>query len=158
MKIKNENEKVKSIGILLAKHPEDNILGTYLQIDKLDFSLESLKFVDRYLEKIKEKKKKLTEEETKKLILRCGTYLGEVIRKCSQKRFIWISYETAVKLQKDISKLERSLLTHILLYDLEGENFAFPLNKVYKFLEHGKSENLWSFAMVILEKSKEVKS
>ena len=39
----------------------------------------------------------MSEEEIKKIILRCGSYLGEVIRKTNPKRFIWVSYDTARK-------------------------------------------------------------
>ena len=151
IKVRSENRKVEEIGILLAKDFKNNPLGDFINSKKLDFSVDSLKEVDKYLEKIRKNKKKLSEEEIKKIILRCGTYAGEVIRKTSLEEFIWISYETACRIDRSIINLERSILTHLVLYDAEKGGVWFPLNKVYKFLESGNENNLWAFAVVCLE-------
>ena len=140
------------MSILLFVDADKNPLGKYLNFKKLNFSVNSLKEVDGYLEKIRKNKERLSEEKIKKIILRCGTYLGEVIRKVSIKEFDWISYDEAKKINKNLEyDVIKDITTHILIYDLEKEIFWFPLSKVYKFLEHGKGDNLWSFAMVCLE-------
>lgn len=147
MKIKNENEKGKCIGLLLKHDYKENILPKYLNHKKLDYSLESLKYIDDYLECIRKSKKKLSIEQKKILILRCGTYVGEVIRKHYQKKFIWISYEEACKISKDFSEIyEGDITVGLVLYNKKSERFWLPLNKVYKFLKYGKSNSLKFFA------------
>lgn len=148
MKINSENDKIKNIGLLIVHDHADNPLSKSINVNKLDFSLSSLKEIDKYLEKVR--KKRLDDEEIKKIILRCGAYLGEVIRKIAPRRFVWISYETAYKVDKSIAALGRDLLTHTVIYDRQEKRFWFPLNKVYKYLKCGKGDNLWSFAVVCL--------
>lgn len=152
MKIKNENRKVEDMGILLFTDAKNNVLGKYLNVKKLDFSIDSLEEVDNYIEKTRKNKKKLTEEEIKRIILRCGAYLGEAIRKNSGGDIIWISYEEGKKINDQLEKtVIRDITTHLILYDSEKKRIWFPLAKVYKFLEHGREDNTWAFAMVCLE-------
>jgi hypothetical protein len=95
----------------------------------------------------------LSELEIKKIILRCGTYLGEVIRKNTSTKINWITYEEAVKVISDIEKIvEKDITTHIVLYDIKGKRVWFPLGKVYKLLNFGKGENISSFAKTVLSK------
>ncbi|MBI3334389.1 hypothetical protein HYZ97_02795 [Candidatus Pacearchaeota archaeon] len=152
MKIKNENEKTAEIGMLLFSDAENNPLQRLLNIKKLNFSLESLREVDNYIEKLRKNKKELKERDIKRVILRCGTYLGEIIRR-SNHNFIWITYDAASKISKEIKAHQKNLLNHLILYDLQKERFWFPLNKVYKFLEYGRGDNLWSFATVALDRT-----
>ena len=148
--INNINKDVESIGILLKDHPEGNILGKLIDVDKLDFSTESLKAVDDYLNKVRTKLKKLTKTEIKTIILRCGTYLGEVMRKKEPHKFIWINYKTACKLAELTKELKKDIRTGIVLYNLKTKSVLYPLAKVWKFLEYGRGDNLWSFATVLL--------
>lgn len=146
--IKDENDEVESIALLLVDDNNNNVLKQYLEVEKIDYSVNSLKIVDNYLDKVR---KKLSEEEIKKVILRCGTYLGRVIRKVNPNRFIWISYDTAVKISGKGLPIPDDLTTAFILYDKANERFWFPLSKVYKFLYHGRADNLWSFAVICLK-------
>lgn len=150
--IKNENKEVAPISLLLVKNSEGNVLGQYLNTDTLNFSITSLRKVDQYLEKIRKNRKKLSGEEIKKVILRCGTYLGEVIVKTYPKRFTWISYKTTSKVYEgEHFPLEQDITTCFVLYDRLNDKFWFPLGKVYKFIYYGRAENLWSFATICLD-------
>lgn len=150
MKIKDENLKGKDMGLLLKYDSKNNVMADYLDSRRLNFSLNSLQLVDTYLEKVRKYRKKLTEKEIKIIILRCGTYLGEVIRK-KKKNVIWISYEEASQLLKDFTNVYQCDITSTLvLYDKQTESFWLPLGKVYKFLEYGKADNLSSFAKVMI--------
>lgn len=153
--IKNENNEVKLISLLLSQDMNNNVLKQYLNPKEIDFSLKSLKIVDSYLEKIRKEKNKLNEKEIKQVVLRCGTYLGEVIRNIKPKKFIWISYDVASRIYKGKIPLEQDITTNFILYDKRDEKFWFPLAKSYKFIEYGKSDSLWAFAKVCLEESKE---
>lgn len=151
MRLKNENEMLKSLAFLLISDPDGVPYGNNLEISKLDFSIDSLKIIDKFLLLVKKNKTKIGDKEIEKIILRVGAYLGEVIRKKNPKRFVWISYNEGSKLGDFLGKYEKSLLTGYLIYDLENKNFLFVLNKVYNFLSFGKSESIWSFAKLIWE-------
>jgi hypothetical protein len=151
MKIKDENKNMSDIGNLLITDKENNPLGKKLDTNKLNLSVNSLKEVDKYLEIVKKNKIKLTEEEIKKIILRTGAYLGEVIRKKDKIRFIWLSHDEASKLGEALSKYDKDILTVFVLYDSNKKYFWFPLAKSYKFIQYGKAESLWAFAKVCLE-------
>lgn len=147
MKIKNVNEKGKCIGLLLKHDYKDNIQPECLNHKKLDYSFESLKYIDDYLNRIRKNKKKLSKEQKKILILRCGTYVGEVVRKHYPKKFIWISFDEACKVSKDFSKVYGGDITSgLVIYNIKSGSFWLPLNKVYKFLKYGKSDSLKFFA------------
>lgn len=157
MKIKNENDNMENIGRLLINDKENIPLHEKLDITKLDLSITSLKEIDRYLEVINKNKRKLSNEEIKKIILRTGVYLGEVIRKSNKKIFIWLSYDEAFKLNKYLINYDKDILTGFVLYNLDTKEFWFPLAKAYKFIEYGKSDSLWAFAKVCLDKDKKLK-
>ena len=146
MKIKNENEKGKCIGLLLKQDYKENIQPKCLNHKKLDYSLESLKYIDAYLECVRKSKKKLNIEQKKILILRCGTYVGEVIRN-KKRNFIWVSYEEACRISKNFSEIyEGDITSGLVLYNKESGSLWLPLNKVYKFLKYGKGDSLKFFA------------
>ena len=149
MKSIDLNYEIHCIGILLKQNREGNILGKFIDSKNLDFSIESLKLVDKYLEKIR--KKSLSENDVKKIILRCGTYLGEVIRKRTPKIISWITFEKANEKNDLVHKLGKDLTTHILLINKNNNSLWFQLSKIYKFIEYGKQDNLTSFAKVMLD-------
>ena len=149
-KIKDKNKEVFSISLLLADDA-NNVLTKYLDKDKLDFTIGSLKVVDNYLDKVRKERKNLNEKDIQKIILRCGTYLGEVIRKSRPKQFVWLSYNSALEFPS-FKKFgfEKDITTYYVLFNKESKGFWFPLAKPYKFLENGRADNLWSFAKVCL--------
>ncbi|MGV8131809.1 MAG: hypothetical protein ACP5N7_06950 [Candidatus Pacearchaeota archaeon] len=140
----NAIEKVREMGILLAKDHEANPYTNLLNFKKLDFSVKSLEEVDRYLNSVR--KKKLTEDEIKKIVLRCGTYLGEVIIRNKPNDFKWITRDEA-KLPGFIAN---DLTTAFVLLK-KSKEMLFPLAKAYKFIENGKDDSLWIFGMYALD-------
>jgi hypothetical protein len=120
---------------------------------KLNYTLESLKHVDLYLDEIRKNRKKLNEEQLVKVVARCGAYCGEVIRKHSKKNHYWINYGTAVSINKTISSFEKNLYTFYILF-AEPDDFSFPFSKVGKYLEYGQEDSLYFFATMILQKNK----
>lgn len=154
---KTTTTKMRKISALLIYDSKGNPLENALRVEKLDFSVSSLKEVQKYLENIRASKPKMTGEKISKVILIVGAYLGEVLRKKEGKRFAWMSYSEASKLGKGIHNYEKNILTGFVIYDKKSDGFWFPLNKVYKFIEHGRTEDLLSFAEFCLGKSKRLK-
>jgi len=116
---------------------------------KLDFSLESLRHVDVYLEVLHAKPPQ-DEDATVRVVLRCGAYVGEVIRKSSPNKMHWVAFKEAAKFSAFAKGLGYSVATAGILWR-DPENMCFPLAKICKFLENGSEDSVYSFAQVILE-------
>jgi hypothetical protein len=121
-----------------------------LDISKLDYSLESLKHVDLYLDQVRKKRKNLTDEQFTKVVVRSGAYCGEVVRKLSKSNFYWINYDSAVLANPKLkSWLEKSVYTFYILF-AEPSNFSFPMAKVGKYIDNGPQDSLYYLAVMIL--------
>jgi len=150
------NEEVSCIGLLITEENPEMPFYNFIDFKKLDFSVESLNHLDNYLDKIRKNKKNLSNEKLMKVIIRCGTYLGEVIRKTNPKKFKWIKYDEAYKIankdgKKFLDYLGKDLTNSFILYD--SKNFNFPLAKPLKFIENGREDSLIGFAMLCLGKA-----
>lgn len=123
----------------------------YLKQNKLDYSLESLKIIDDYLEQVRKRENELKEQEYDKVILRCGAYCGEVMRRQpAGKNYQWITEEEAIKKDSSIKNFAYPMLTTYGLYDPKRQAFAFPMAKVAKFLQDGRGESLYFYAKAML--------
>ncbi len=145
-------ELMRCMGLMITGAENSTPYLKYLNIKKLDFTVDSLKYIDEYLLKIRKIKKKLNNDEILLIIVRCGTYLGEVVRKPNPKKFSWMTYESACKVGgKFIKSLGKNIQNCYVLYD--GKTFYFPLSKPWKFIDEGSSQSLWGFAKVALDKN-----
>lgn len=120
-----------------------------LNQNKLDFSLESLKEVNKYLEQVRSNKE--IESSWNRVVLRAGAYVGEVIRKNDVKaNWRWLDYESAKALEPEFfESLGMSLSSAAVLYSKE-KGFTFPLAKVEKFLINGSEDDVYFFATVAI--------
>jgi len=148
--VENHNEDLASIALLFSEKDGPPTPGAeYLDYGKLDYSLESLKHVNEYLKKAREMK--TIDRDWKKVTLRAGAYVGEVIRRGSRKsKPVWIDFETAKKLSpKFFTGGEDELGLVFVLYDGK-DGFSFPIAKVQKFLANGPEDDVYSFASYLL--------
>ena len=150
-----QDEALSELGQMFAS-PEvvsdDPTPGTeLLDPSRLDFTVESLGFVDDYLEQMRERQ--LEDESYGKLVLRCGAYVGEVIlRNAKDTPFHWLDYQGALKVDKSMADFGESLATAAVLWD-STTGLTFPLGKVMKLLENGREDSVQFFARVIIGKS-----
>lgn len=156
-------KEVSCIGGLITQEDAEMPLYKSINYKKLDFSLESLNHLDDYLNLVRKNKKKISNEQLMKVIIRCGSYLGEVIRKSNTKKFKWITYDQAYKIaDKDRKKLldylRKDITTNFILYDSKSRTFNFTFAKPFKFLENGRGDSLIGLAMLCLNKVKDNKS
>ena len=124
----------------------------HLDRRRLDFSVESLKHVNDYLEAIRKDKDVEKQGVTRlKVVLRAGAYVGEVIRKNDNKvQWRWIDYEGAKQVEpKLFESFGKTIATTAVLYD-GNKGFAFPLAKVEKYLNNGAEDDVYFFAKVIM--------
>jgi len=145
-----DDETVSDISTLLFYFEEDPIFGfEFLDISKLDYSIDSLKHVDDYLDTIR--KLSDIEKAWDKVILRTGSYLGEVIRrKGVVSIWHWLSYKNACKLSKSLKEYSYDIETSYILWR-GSESFCFPMAKVAKFISKGRGESVRSFAKIIID-------
>ncbi len=151
------NKTVEAIAQFLIDDSGSDLptpLKEFIDSAKLDYSLESLKHVDSYLDQVRNQKKNLNRDQLTKVIARAGAYCGEVVRKNSKKNFYWINYDTAVNIPpKGKFLVEKSVYTFYILF-IEPEGFSFPLAKVGKYLDNGPEDSLWGFASMVLSTDK----
>ena len=122
-----------------------------LDATRLDFTVESLAFVDDYLDQMRQRQ--LDDEGYGKLVLRCGAYVGEVIlRNAKNKTYHWLDYKGALKINKIIADFGEDLGSAAVLWDSET-GLTFPLAKVQKFIDNGREDSVHFFAKVMIEKS-----
>jgi hypothetical protein len=119
---------------------------------RLDFSVESLKHINDYLEAIRKDKDVEKQGVTReKVVLRAGAYVGEVIRKNDNKvQWRWIDREGARQVEpKLFGPYAKTIGTAAVLYD-GRKGFALPLAKVDKYLNNGAEDDVYSFAKGIM--------
>ena len=119
-----------------------------LDSPKLNYSVDTLSHLEEFLVTVQ--RDKLTDEQKAVVVLRCGAYLGEVVRRHSKPEFHWLGFSEAAKLSTQVGALGMSLGTSGVLYR-QPDEFAFPLGKVGKFLESGEGESVRMFAAVLIK-------
>jgi hypothetical protein len=151
-KPKLQDEALSDLAQMFITLPDDPTPGSEaLDSSKLDFSLSSLVVIDKHLAKIR--RRKLEDDDLIKFVLRCGAYVGEVIRRNSKaKTYHWLDFEEAARLSTDVKHFGRCLPTVAILWDNKS-GFTFPLGKVVKFLENGPEDSVHFFAKVMISKT-----
>ena len=146
---KVQDEALEQVAQFFVALPEDPTPGSDLiDASKLDFSIESLGVVDEHLEVMR--KKDLAGQQLATFVLRCGAYVGEVIRRNSKdKKYHWLDFEEAAKLDKVVASFGKSLASAAVLWDGKA-GFTFPFNKVVKYLQNGSEDSVKFFAQVII--------
>src|SRR5580700_1572369 len=147
--VKNQNQALSELSQLFFNYPEKPTFGhQFLDPKQLDFSVDSLKHVDDYLEAVR--KAKGIDSNLNVVVLRTGAYVGEVIRRNSpQKHWSWLDFETAESVNpKLFDQLGKSVGTAAVLYD--GTEFLFPLAKVAKRIANGSEDSVFFYAKVLL--------
>jgi hypothetical protein len=147
-----KDDALNGLAGMFVSCPTDPTPGAdKLHASKLDFSVASLAFVDDYLEAMRSRK--LGQQDGAVVVLRCGAYVGEVIRHNSSERvFHWLDYDEAVRVDSRIAAMGgRSLGLSAVLWSGE-QRFSFPLAKVMKFLQNGREDSTQFFAQVMVAK------
>lgn len=148
-KIEYVDQHMEPIALLVHDHIDPLPEWKYLDSEGLDFSIESLENLNRYLDQLRKNKKDETVD-WNKVVLRLGAYVGEVVRKAgehNQKNWHWVTYEEATK-NASLKGIPKQLGSAIILYEENG-GFCFPLAKVVKYLNNGEEEDLIFFAKIM---------
>ena len=138
------------LAAMFVSYPTDPMpCAEILKSAHLDFGLASLGIVDQYLEMVRSEG--MEGELLVKFVLRCGAYVGEVIRQHSTefRKWHWLDYDTALGVDSRLVSLGKCLGTAAVLWDGE-DGFCFPLAKVGKYLQNGSEDSVKFFAEVLL--------
>ena len=146
------NLALQDLSYMFFVEGETNVVDrAWLDPKRLDFSVDSLKYVNQYLDHVRTNPELEQAQPYLITVLRAGAYTGEVIRKQDKaKKWIWLDFEAAKKISPEFfaqyEKNELGLMA--VLYD--GEGFAFPIAKVQKYIQNGEEDDLGFFAQIIM--------
>jgi hypothetical protein len=149
-KPKFQDSGLEGLADMFRSEPEDPTPGAaFLDSNRLDFSVASLAVVDDHLEKMRGEE--LRGKARIKYVLRCGAYVGEVIRQKSPspQEWHWLNYDDAVQIDSKLARQGKVLETIVALWD-GNKGLCFPLAKVVKFLENGREDSVKFFAEVLI--------
>ena len=146
----NLTENIGHIANLLHSKNKEDLLykSTSLDSEALDYSIESLRILNKYLDKVR--RSKIPGGDIDRICLRLGAYLGEVVRIAADNpKLKWIRYETGAKKDKSIKSLGKDISTCLMLN--YQDQYYFPIGRIYKYLKTGKENNLEAYARVVLD-------
>ena len=106
--------------------------------------------MDEFLDHMRQRQLEEGSDDYFKLVLRCGAYIGEVIRRNSNgKTYHWVDYKSAVRINKSIANFGKNVGTIANLWDSDT-GLIFPLAKIQKYLDNGREDSVHFFAKAIL--------
>ncbi|WP_409250700.1 hypothetical protein V1502_11030 [Bacillus sp. SCS-153A] len=111
----------------------------YLTKRNLDFSIESVRLIDRYVKRLLdvEYDTDLLDQYYDHFIMRLGAYIGEVIRRELNEDFYWYESHSVHKFSPDLDKADDGMGT--VLYSRKRNELISPLNAVSQFLKGNPS-------------------
>lgn len=123
----------------------------------LDFTIESMRFIDVYAKKLMETEigKELLHKHFGNFVVRIGAYIGEVIRNEVEQDFHWYELDSVYQYSPSLKQLSRQQASYSLLYSKKRDTAIFPLDEAEHFLK-GNSvyPNLLSYAETMVKKNR----
>jgi hypothetical protein len=119
-----------------------------IRTSNLDYSLESLKEVDNYLNILYKNLGSLSDIEYQNVVVWGGAYIGEVIKRNASIEYHWVHYDEYMK-DRDVSLknvIPLLLPTHAFLVAINSKYMTMPMNKVAKWLDEGAANNVQFYA------------
>jgi hypothetical protein len=118
---------------------------------KLDYSLESLKVLDAYLDELHAVRDELlaSAQLTQNVALRAGAYVGEVIRRNASRQHFWLDYDDYIPTcPAGVAEMigPRGIGTLVFLCTEKG--MLMPINKVLRYIDEGRENSTHYFASV----------
>jgi tetratricopeptide (TPR) repeat protein len=145
-----QDDNLAQFAASFLHHPErQTFRQEWIAPELFDYSLASLEHVDTYLLSVREDNT-IEQEDYSYLVLRCGAYVGEVIRHHSQTvDYHWLGYDDVIKISPDVEKFGKNLATAFALY-YPPDTVWFPLARIEKMLQEGSESSVAAFADIML--------
>jgi hypothetical protein len=115
---------------------------------RLDYSLESLQAVDKYLEHLHQNQPEDIGPGWLQAVLWGGAYVGEVIRRQAPREYNWVDFEEFIREFPETTRLlgEEKQLGFCALLTPGGDNFTLPVNKMLRFIYEGPENSVHYYA------------
>ena len=117
-----------------------------IDVAGLDYSLESLHLLDRYLEVVRNGRANLPQQTYTNTVLAAGCYLGETIRKNAPRTYTWRKYADYFPSYPKLMELVPEGLGSSAVLVAENGAMTMPLNKIIRFIEEGPENNTHFYA------------
>jgi hypothetical protein len=115
--------------------------------EQFDFTLASLRTLDRYLLTVRERRQELDAQASNNIVACAGAYLGEVVRRNGGDRWNWYNHDDYFHDAEPPPGLGRGIHSQALL--VGSHKVMFPMLGVIEFVE-GARDNLRSFANEVI--------
>jgi hypothetical protein len=114
----------------------------------LDYSVQSLKVVDDYLEHLHENHPERMGREWVRAVLWGGAYVGEVIRRNAPREYNWVDFDDFIRDYPDTTRLmgDEKQLGFCALLTAGGGGFTLPINKMLRFIHDGPEDSVRFYA------------
>jgi hypothetical protein len=126
----------------------------------LDFSIESVRYIDRYAKRLLagEYEDDLLKQHFDNMVNRLGAYIGEVIKRNIDHDLQWYEADSVYRYSKHLHKEEDEKETQTILYSKKMGIVINPLKEVSKFLKgNSPYPYLLSYVENEIKKEKEIK-
>ncbi|WHZ05737.1 hypothetical protein QNH48_14400 [Neobacillus sp. YX16] len=103
----------------------------------LDFTIESVRYIDMYTERLlnTEFGTELLNKHFDNLVVRIGAYVGEVIKNNVKQDFYWYESDSVQNFSPNLNELHSVSKTQSVLYSKKRDKVILPLNVVSQLLK-----------------------
>lgn len=103
----------------------------------LDFSIESIRFIDLYVKRLMDTEKgiELLNKHFDNFVVRIGAYIGEVIKNNINQDFFWYEFDSVYVYSSALDEIHRREKTYSLLYSKKRDIVILPLLEASQFLD-----------------------
>lgn len=117
-----------------------------IPVQQMDYSVESLKHLDEYLDVVRRRKSEVRGQDYTNTVLAAGCYLGEVIRRNTERKYAWVNYQDYFPKHPKIAALvPEGRGSGAVLANEEGQ-MTMPINKIIRYIEEGPENNTHFYA------------
>lgn len=122
----------------------------------LDFTIESVRYIDMYTERLLNTKAgaELLDNHFNNFVFRIGAYLGEVIKTSLRQDFYWYEFDSVYNYSHKLDGVGSIIYSPNVLYSKKRDVVILPLNVVSEFLSGNSSySNFLSYVEEMIRKN-----
>lgn len=117
-----------------------------IEVLQMDYSIESLHSLDRYLDILHENKEKIPNQTYTNTVLGAGCYLGETIRRNAPRKYSWVNYDGYFSKNPKLMKMVPEGLGSSAVLVTDDGAMTMPINKIIRYIEEGPENNTHFYA------------
>jgi transposase len=108
---------------------------TNLTKENLDFTVNSIRYIDLYMKKLMTTDAELLNKHYDNFVGRIGAYIGEVIKRNIELDFHWYEFDSVCNHSSNLYEITRNKKGWTLLYSKKNDQVIMPLLVVAEFFE-----------------------